>query len=116
MFVSFLLTVENSTNYSVLSSKVQKLIQNELLEEYGSSRAANAASLLVIPFLLTALIVTMSGYKHNQVMFFLQTITFAGYYLDDSRIDTTLALHNLRYSFFKLTDAPYFAFFPENYF
>lgn len=30
------------------------------------------------------LVIYISGYKHNQTMFFLQTITIIGFYLDQS--------------------------------
>ena len=58
---------------------------------------------LVSFFMIVACIINLRGYKHNQIMFYMQTMSFLGYYLGGARFSTSQFLFNMKSSYFKFT-------------
>lgn len=72
--------------------------------------------IVVIIFMVLSLVVSLKGYKHNQTMFYLQTISFFCYYLGDAKFQTAQYLFNTRVSYLRFSSGPFFNLIPDYYF
>lgn len=70
----------------------------------------------VIIFMIIALWINLKGYKHNQIMFYLQTLSFLPYYLGGARFSTAQFLFNTKVSYFKFGTTPLYNVIPAAYF
>lgn len=69
-----------------------------------SSSLTKAAFALVIIAMVLALTAYMLGHKHNQIVFFLQTMCFLGFILQDSRLEVITMLYNLRVAIYLIEE------------
>lgn len=52
-------------------------------------------------FMGVALMLNLRGYKHNQIIFYMQTMAFLAYYLGGARFSTAKFLFNMKVTYFK---------------
>lgn len=62
-----------------------------------------------------AYILYVLGYKHNQLMFYLQSMSFYGFVIDRTPIANVVFLYNLRYTYFNYDRNPLEKVIPMNY-
>jgi hypothetical protein len=62
--------------------------------------------------IIIAMIITLKGYKHNQILFYQQTLSFLCYYLGGARFDIAQFLFNMRVVYFKFGNGPIYKAVP----
>ena len=60
---------------------------------------------LTVMTLFVVLAMYLKGFKHNQTVFYLQTMAFLGFVVEDQRLSKTVFLYNLRYSYLMFGNA-----------
>lgn len=59
--------------------------------------------------------IAILGNKQNQIMFYIQTMTIIGYFLDEDYLKITITLSNLRFAIFNFKTGSMFNIFPKDY-
>lgn len=65
--------------------------------------------------LLISIAIYVRGYKHNQIMFYLQTLAFIAFMLKDDSFDLCVFLFNLSFSYYSFLSNAYGGLIPKGY-
>ena len=68
-----------------------------------------------IIFSICSYVLYVIGFKHNSVIFYIQTLSFIAFVTDDSVIVNIVFLYNLRYSYFNYDSNPFWRLIPLDY-
>lgn len=92
----------------------QPLIYSSELMGYSTKPQGQSQRLLVTLAMVLCLALYMKGYKHNQTVFFLQTLSFLSFTILDPSMKKAIFLSNLRYAYFDYGN-PLTSYIPNGY-
>lgn len=81
--------------------------------ENGDTIFYTFSKIIVLLFLVLELVINMMGYKHNQTAFYIQTLSFSGFYLKEIRLEIMQFLFSLRASYFQFDGGVFHKMVPE---
>lgn len=68
--------------------------------DFDARKEAKTAKVLIIIALVLSFVLYVKGFKHNQTVFFLQTMSFLQFVIKDDQLGMTVLLFQLRYAYF----------------
>ena len=100
-----------SNNSSAVKYYQQNIYQglifsNIIMENFKPTRSTSASFAGSIFFCIVAYIFYVLGYKHNQVVFYIQTMSFIGFVVERSPMANVVFLNNLRYAYYNYDRNP----------
>lgn len=103
--MSFLLIDLNKLETISFNMKVDKVLSGTMLRDLNSMRYKFVMIYMVL-LMAIALVINLRGYKHNQILFYHQTLSFLCYYLGGARFDIAQYLFNMKPIYFKFGFGP----------
>ena len=85
------------------------------MENFKLTRATAASFAGTIFFTIMVFVIYVLGYKHNQLLFYIQTLSLMGFVIDRDPLVNVVFLNNLRYSYFNYDKNPLQNLIPRNY-
>jgi hypothetical protein len=98
----------NGTSYKGYDASVyirREIFYSKYDTEVNNKGQYEVEYALTVVVMVCCMAIYMKGYKHNQIPFFLQTLSFLGLTVEDKKFHMTSFLYNLRWSYYDLGNA-----------